>query len=142
MKKILLISCLCFIACTATKNNSIQDTNFFSKYTENILFKSGTDELLEKYTTEINAISTIIKKNAIGYSFEISGHTDSVGKEELNLALSQKRAEKIQKLLIAQGCEPSKLVAKGYGETKPLVSNKTKEGRKRNRRIEIIAKKL
>ena len=110
----------------------------FSQHTKNIVFKSGTDELVENYTTEILTISEIIKKISGEYTVEISGHTDSVGNKGLNLVLSQKRAEKIKKLLVAQGCKSSRLIAKGYGETRPLASNKTKDGRKMNRRIEII----
>ncbi|WP_298417897.1 OmpA family protein [uncultured Kordia sp.] len=114
------------------------ELNPFSQHTKNIVFKSGTDELVENYTTEILTISEIIKKISGEYTVEISGHTDSVGNKGLNLVLSQKRAEKIKKLLVAQGCKSSRLIAKGYGETRPLASNKTKDGRKMNRRIEII----
>lgn len=142
MKKILFAFCICFISCQTTKHSIVQDNDSFIDYTEKLVFKSGTDELIEDYNEEIVAISNIIKNTSSDFSFEISGHTDSVGNKDLNLALSQKRAEKIKKLLIAQGCKSSQLIAKGYGETRPLTSNSTKKGRKRNRRIEISTIKL
>ncbi|AXG68915.1 outer membrane porin F [Kordia sp. SMS9] len=147
MKKVLFIIFIFFISCKTNQNvvvtgNTLEiisdDFGPFTVHTEKLIFKSGTDELIENYTSEILAISKIIKKISDEYTVEISGHTDSVGDKDLNFALSQKRAEKIKKLLIQQGCEASKLVAKGYGETRPLASNKTKNGRQQNRRIEII----
>ncbi|WP_430410972.1 OmpA family protein [Kordia sp.] len=147
MRKILFIIFIFSISCKTNqsvilerKNQEVisDELNPFWKYTEKIIFKSGTDEFTENYSTEIIAISEIIKKITDEYTFEISGHTDSVGKKELNLELSQKRAKIVRELLIAEGCKSSQLKAIGYGETRPLASNKTKEGRKMNRRIEIL----
>jgi len=66
---------------------------------------------------------------------EVSGHTDSVGKDEANLKLSQARAEAVMKYLVNQGVDPSRLIARGYGETKPIDTNDTAEGRAKNRRV-------
>ncbi|MEM7423235.1 MAG: OmpA family protein [Pseudomonadota bacterium] len=68
---------------------------------------------------------------------EVGGHTDSHGSEELNLDLSQRRAEAVRDALIARGVAAERLVAKGYGEAQPIVGNDTEEGRARNRRIEF-----
>lgn len=70
-------------------------------------------------------------------SFEIAGHTDSVGAKERNLILSQKRAEKIRMLLVVEGMDSTKIKAVGYGESQPVANNKSKKGRSTNRRIEI-----
>lgn len=140
MKKILFVIVICFISCTTNQKvvkNEAHGKNSLLQYTKKLVFKSGTDELIGDYMKDIDIISDIIKKLPKKDSFEISGHTDTVGDKNLNLALSQKRAEKIKKLLVAKGCKPLRLIAKGYGETRPLVSNKTKAGRKQNRRIEI-----
>jgi len=67
---------------------------------------------------------------------EISGHTDNVGKKKANKKLSQKRADAVRDYLIAQGIDGSRLTAVGYGDEKPIASNKTAEGRQKNRRIE------
>ncbi len=74
---------------------------------------------------------------------EISSHTDSVSSDEFNMKLSQKRAESVVKYLISKGIEKERLVAKGYGETKPIAPNTNPdgsdnpEGRQKNRRTEF-----
>ncbi len=67
---------------------------------------------------------------------EISGHTDNVGKKKANKKLSQQRADAVRAYLIAQGIDGSRITAVGYGDEKPIASNKTAEGRQKNRRIE------
>ena len=68
----------------------------------------------------------------------IEGHTCSIGTEKYNLGLSRRRAEKVIQQLIASGVEPSRLKAMAYGETRPIADNKTKQGRKRNRRVNAV----
>ena len=68
--------------------------------------------------------------------FDVEGHTDSIGSAKSNLKLSQKRAEAVVNYLKDHGVK-SELNAKGYGETKPKVSNRTRAGRAKNRRVEI-----
>ncbi len=69
-------------------------------------------------------------------SIEIAGHTDAVGSEESNLTLSQNRAESVVNFLIKNGVDRQRLVAKGYGESQPIASNDSDEGRQLNRRTE------
>ena len=69
---------------------------------------------------------------------ELAGHTDNVGNDNYNLKLSSDRAETVRKALIANGIEETRLTAKGYGATKPMVSNDTEEHRALNRRTEMI----
>jgi len=71
-------------------------------------------------------------------SLEIGAHTDSRGDDAHNLELSQQQAESVRKYLIARGVEPSRLTARGYGETRPIEANSTSRGRAINRRIELI----
>lgn len=70
-----------------------------------------------------------------GSVFEIGGHTDSQGREEMNLSLSQARADAVRAALISRGTPPTQLVSKGYGEAEPVADNSTGEGRETNRRI-------
>lgn len=69
--------------------------------------------------------------------YEVGGHTDSRGSDRRNLRLSQQRAEAVRTYLIAHGVDPSRLTARGYGETQPIESNRTEAGRQANRRVEL-----
>lgn len=68
---------------------------------------------------------------------ELGGHTDAQGKDEANLALSQRRADSVRAYLIGKGVAGDRLTAVGYGETQPIADNNTLEGRKENRRVEL-----
>lgn len=68
---------------------------------------------------------------------EIQGHASSEGDDEYNLRLSQDRTETVREYLIQRGVDPDRLRAKGYGETQPVATNDTEEGRKQNRRVEF-----
>lgn len=70
---------------------------------------------------------------------EVQGHTDAVGSDQANLALSQKRAEAVRQYLIdVHMIEPVRLIAIGYGERKPVADNDTEAGRARNRRVDFV----
>lgn len=86
---------------------------------------------------EINAIAKILKENA-ALKVEIGGYTDSDGNDEANLKLSAQRAEAVKNQLTGLGIEGTRLMTKGYGETKPLADNATFEGKAQNRRVEFV----
>ena len=69
---------------------------------------------------------------------EVAGHTDSTGAEEYNQGLSERRANSVKDYLVSKGVQAQRLQAKGYGESMPVASNDTKEGRAENRRVELI----
>ena len=71
-------------------------------------------------------------------SLSIEAHTDSRGDDTKNLELTSRQAEAVRQALIEQGIQASRLTAKGYGETRPLESNRTSQGRAMNRRVEIL----
>lgn len=85
---------------------------------------------------EINRIVRLMKDNA-ALKFEIGGHTDAQGDDAFNLKLSQQRAEAVKIKLKEAGVEDSRLITRGYGETRPIGSNETPEGRANNRRVEF-----
>jgi OOP family OmpA-OmpF porin len=68
----------------------------------------------------------------------IEGHTDNVGSKKKNLILSQKRAEAVADMLVALGVNPNRITTIGRGESMPIASNSTEEGKRKNRRIEAI----
>jgi len=72
-----------------------------------------------------------------GVAYEVGGHTDSVGSDSYNQRLSERRANAVKNDLISRGVPASQLTAVGYGETRPVASNDTAEGRAANRRVEI-----
>jgi outer membrane protein OmpA-like peptidoglycan-associated protein len=69
---------------------------------------------------------------------EVAGHTCSIGTEEYNLGLSQRRAEAVRNYLVSKGVSADRLTVRGYGESRPAVSNATREGRAQNRRVELV----
>ncbi|MCZ2356254.1 MAG: OmpA family protein [Bacteroidia bacterium] len=85
----------------------------------------------------LNELAKWLKENTT-IKLEIGGHTDSDGDDTSNLKLSQQRAEAVKKVLVSLGVEDSRLSPKGYGETKPLSSNNTPEGKADNRRVEFL----
>jgi outer membrane protein OmpA-like peptidoglycan-associated protein len=73
-------------------------------------------------------------------AFEIGGHTDNVGAEDRNLALSENRAKAVMDYLVSKGVASNRLTFKGYGASRPLADNATADGRSRNRRIEFLVR--
>ncbi|ROT44985.1 outer membrane protein OmpA [Pusillimonas sp. NJUB218] len=65
------------------------------------------------------------------------GHTDSIGTEQYNMGLSQRRANTVKNYLVSKGIDANRIYAEGKGEAQPIASNKTREGRAQNRRVEI-----
>lgn len=98
-------------------------------------FASGSAELSEDAKAQFaQAAEAIAKSNA---SVRVEGHTDSSGKLESNKTLSQARAESVRTFLVEHGVNAEKVSAQGFGPSKPIADNKTKEGRAKNRRVEI-----
>ena len=73
---------------------------------------------------------------------EIRGHTDNVGNDAANLALSTERAFEVLRYITSKGIDGKRISYKGYGETKPIASNDTDDGRAQNRRTEFLIKKM
>ncbi len=101
----------------------------------NVFFDPGEYDLLEGSFDALDAMIQGMLANP-QYKFLISGHTDNVGSNKSNLILSENRAKSVVNYLVSKGVSPSRLKAKGYGESRPKASNKTPSGREQNRRIE------
>jgi OmpA-OmpF porin, OOP family len=101
----------------------------------NVLFDSGKAVVKPDFRTDIQKVA-VFMKNYPSAKAEIEGHTDNKGDAEMNLALSQRRADAVRNELIVQfGIAPGRLTAQGYGQTRPIADNKTAAGRKTNRRV-------
>ena len=99
-------------------------------------FESGSAVLPDATSPIIQQAAVKLKYLPAGTVIEVTGHTDNTGDEAANLRLSQQRADAVRLALIHDGVSPVMLVAKGYGDTQPVASNDTVEGRFQNRRIE------
>lgn len=93
-----------------------------------------SDHLLDKVVQTIEELP--------GSYLIIEGHTDNSGRDETNMRLSEERAESIRAYLIRQGIDGGRITTVGYGAAKPVSSNKTEEGRRLNRRIEITISRM
>jgi len=103
---------------------------------KNIFFDFDKATLRPESFNELDRLVQLLTENP-NIKVEISAHTDSKGSDEYNMKLSQKRAESVVNYLIGKGIAPSRLIAKGYGETQPIDTNDTEEGRQNNRRVEF-----
>ncbi len=102
----------------------------------NIFFESGRAELKPVSYVELNKAVDLLKDNKT-MVIEIGGHTDNVGADDLNMKLSENRAKAVMNYMVLAGIDASRLKSKGYGETQPIASNDTKEGKAKNRRTEF-----
>ncbi len=102
-----------------------------------VLFASGKYELLPIAKEKLNEVATALKDQ--GYKkIIVEGHTDSRGTEANNESLSLKRANSVRSHLVSQGMEGAKITAVGLGESRPIASNDTPDGRANNRRVELV----
>jgi len=107
--------------------------SFFIYSFGNILFEAIRRK---NSTKDIDVLADVMKKYE-DLNITIEGHTDNIGTAAYNKKLSQKRADSVKKYLIEKsGIAAKRLTAKGFGLEKPIASNKTKEGRQKNRRVE------
>jgi len=102
----------------------------------NIFFETKKFDLKPESQAELDILVQLLNDNPT-VKIEISGHTDNVGKPADNLSLSNNRAKAVINYLISKGIAAQRLIAKGYGETKPVADNKTEEGKAKNRRTEL-----
>ncbi len=107
-----------------------------SSVLRNIFFDYGKSILKPASTTEIERLLTLLKAHP-KMTLEISGHTDNISSKKFNQELSKKRANSVANYLIKKGIDRKRFTTKGYAFSKPIASNKTKEGRQRNRRVEF-----
>ncbi len=107
----------------------------------NIFFDFNSYTLKPQSYIELEKLVYFLKDNPT-ITIEIAGHTDSIGTHQYNMKLSQNRALAVKNFLVKHGINPGRLIARGYGDTKPVAPNTTEKGRKLNRRVEIKIIKL
>ena len=105
-------------------------------FSSGIMFDVERAVLKDQYTGELSELSKILNKYE-DTNILLEGHTDSTGSEEYNLDLSKKRAQSVANYLATQNVNPTRFTIMGYGESQPIASNETVEGRAQNRRVEV-----
>lgn len=103
---------------------------------ENVHFATGEARLLEGSEAELDQLAAYLNDHQ-QLSIRLIGHTDNVGTTEDNLALSSARARTVKSYLIGRGIPEERIIAEGKGESQPIATNDTPEGRQKNRRTEI-----
>lgn len=103
---------------------------------KSIQFKTDSDELLPESYAKLDTIVHYLKEYP-ALDALIEGHTDNTGDDVYNMELSQKRSDAVKKYLTDKAIDPTRLTAKGYGETQPIADNSTPQGRAMNRRVEV-----
>lgn len=101
-----------------------------------INFVFDTADLTEPSKTSIDEVYAVFKSQP-NLKLEVGGHTDSKGSDAYNLKLSQRRADAVKAYLVSKGANAGNITAKGYGESRPISSNDSPEGRADNRRVEF-----
>jgi outer membrane protein OmpA-like peptidoglycan-associated protein len=109
------------------------------KAAKGVNFASGKAIILKKSFINLDNVAAIMNEDAT-LSLDISGHTDNSGKADLNLVLSQQRADACKTYLTSKGIDASRITATGFGDTMPIADNKTAAGKAQNRRTEFKLK--
>jgi len=103
---------------------------------KNILFETNSEKLLPIAHSSLQKLVSFLNKNA-DLNVLIIGHTDNIGNEKANLILSEKRAQSVGDFLILNNIPPNRIKTIGKGESQPVTTNDTPEGRSQNRRVEF-----
>lgn len=103
---------------------------------EGVNFEFGNDVLTAESKPKLHNVAELLSKHP-SFKIKISGYTDSSGADDVNLALSKKRAMSVKNYLISDGVSDSRIQADGYGEANPVADNETEDGRAKNRRVEF-----
>lgn len=102
----------------------------------NITFPTGQSAIKPDFFDTLNSVALVLKEYN-KTSITVSGHTDNVGKDDLNQKLSQDRANSVAQYLSSQGVDGGRISAVGKGKSEPIADNATENGRAQNRRVEI-----
>jgi len=102
-----------------------------------VLFDFGKYDLRSEAREKLARLSGIVLGHP-GLNLAVEGYTDTVGTDEINMTLSQKRAETVRSYLLEQGLADANVTAQGFGKSSPVADNSTPAGRQKNRRVEIV----
>ena len=104
---------------------------------QKVYFRTNKAVIRPKSFELLDNVAEVLKAHTQLKRIQVEGHTDDRGRDAYNMQLSQRRAQAVVDYLVGKGVEASRLEAVGYGETKPIASNDTDEGRATNRRVQL-----
>ena len=110
--------------------------NIILNMPSNITFATDQDQVVPAFYATLDSVALVLKK----YNqtlINVFGHTDSTGSDDYNQALSQRRANSVANYLATRGVSQQRMIATGYGESRPVADNSSETGRAQNRRVEI-----
>lgn len=123
---------------TFSKNRNADKSALIAEVTRNLEYDFAKASVRSAYYSNLNKLAKlIIDDNDV---VSLRGHADSIGQYKPNWVLSEKRALAVKDYLISKGVKKDRIVAVPFGSTIPIASNKTEEGRQKNRRVEIKLK--
>lgn len=106
-----------------------------------ILFQQSTIRLLPGETSRLDSVATALTNDA-ALRIELFGHTDNMGTNDALMRLSERRVNEIRRLLVSKGIDPRRISGKAYGPSRPVTDNAKETHRQKNRRVEIILRRL
>jgi len=115
---------------------AVTDRGIVVTFDSDVLFPLNSSYLTDQAKQELDKLVALLDDYP-GASLIVDGHTDATGTEEYNQWLSEKRAESVKKYAVGRGLAEKRVTTHGYGQTKPIAANNTKEGRQQNRRVEV-----
>ncbi len=113
-----------------------RDDSILVNFQSQLLFDSGSSSLHPGAYDRLRSLATTLN-NYPKSQVIIKGHTDSEGSESFNQQLSEQRADRVRNFIISEGVAPSRITSLGFGESLPVATNATRDGRSQNRRVEI-----
>lgn len=108
---------------------------------DNLQFETGSDIIKKESYIALDNLVRLLKAKK-SYLVSIDGHTDNIGNAAVNRRLSKQRAQSVKKYIVSKGIAADRLFVEGYGSTKPIATNATAAGRKKNRRVEFLIMRL
>ncbi len=124
-----------------TRKTAIDDKSaLIAELTHNVEYDFAKASVRDTYYDNLNKLAKLVIED--DYVVSLRGHADSIGQYKPNWVLSEKRAVEVKDYLVAKGVKKDRIVAIPYGSTIPIATNKTAEGRQKNRRVEIKLKEI
>jgi outer membrane protein OmpA-like peptidoglycan-associated protein len=123
--------------CPDTADKDIELTERELKILKKVNFARDADKIANDSFALLDTVAKVLSEHGYLTKVRVEGHTDSEGPDDFNLQLSQRRAEAVVAYLVGKGVDGQRLVAQGFGESRPLAKNDTPGGRAKNRRVEF-----